>query len=143
MAADGSRRSSPERAGSFSSIRESSSDLAQTFTHTKVSSYIADTNEVAVEDESPEPGNMVDVQYFPAISHRESNLSGNWFPADSFKGWKQINVKGKLASKSFGDLQTLDGAWNKAPLVLKKDGPKARTPGDAPIEKLPIEILSR
>lgn len=142
MDAGDSRRSSPERAGSFSSIRESDSALAQTFTHTKVSSYIADADEVAVEDEPPESGNMVDVQYFPQITHRDSNLGGNWFPADGFKGWKSINVKGKLASKSFGDLQTLDGAWNRGRLPPKKDGPKARTPGDSLVEKLPIEILN-
>lgn len=155
MATDSSRHTSPERAGrtSFSSIRENDADLAQTFTASKISSYSAATDdEVAVVDDEPPKasssavrGNMIEAQYFPPVTRPGSRLHGNWFPADSFKGWKQINVKGKLASKSFGDLQVLNVAWHTSPTPQPTPGRRngVRSPGDAPIERLPVELLSK
>ncbi|KAL8296364.1 hypothetical protein RB597_005780 [Gaeumannomyces tritici] len=154
MATDSSRHTSPERAGrtSFSSIRENDEDLAQTFTASKVSSYTAPADELALvdDDESPSApssaarGNMIEAQYFPPVTQPGSRLHGNWFPANGFKGWKQINVKGKLASKSFGDLQVLNVAWHATPTPQptpkRRNG--ARSPGDAPIERLPVELLT-
>lgn len=154
MATDSSRHTSPERAGrtSFSSIRENDADLAQTFTASKISSYSAATDdEVAVVDDEPPKasssavrGNMIEAQYFPPVTRPGSRLHGNWFPADSFKGWKQINVKGKLASKSFGDLQVLNVAWHTSPTPQPTPGRRngVRSPGDAPIERLPVELLT-
>jgi hypothetical protein len=92
-----------------------------------------------VGNEAP-PGAMVEAQFVPPLTHPDSKLQGYWSPADSFKGWKQINVRGKLASKSFGDLQVLNLAWNAAPKPPRRRG--AYAPGDAPFEKLPIELLS-
>lgn len=77
----------------------------------------------------------------PPLTHPDSKLQGYWSPADSFKGWKQINVRGKLASKSFGDLQVLNLAWNATPKPPRRRG--AYVPGGAPFEKLPIELLSK
>ncbi|TEA20134.1 F-box protein [Colletotrichum sidae] len=142
------RPATPEKNGrsSFSSIRENDSDLAQTFTSSKVSSYAQKANEAAVSDSSASPSplaspslDMGEVQFLPPVTHPNSRLHGGWFPATSFKGWKQINVKGKTASRSFSDLQALHMAWSTPPAA-----PKSRDRhhgGRAPMERLPIELL--
>ncbi|KAH7367320.1 leucine rich repeat domain-containing protein [Plectosphaerella cucumerina] len=141
------RPSTPDKHGrsSFSSIREESSGPAQTFTSSKVSSYLQGNEEAVLDsDESPSPSppaldNMTEVQFLPPVTQPGSRLHGNWFPSDNFRGWKQINVKGKTASRSFGDLQALHMAWSTPPAPKKEKNRFAH--GHAPIEKLPIEIL--
>ncbi len=146
---------------SFSSIREHTSTLPQTFVHSKVSSYIgADSSDEAIDaddtdDLPPSPPatpstsppvralNMLQTQtqFQPPVTHPNSRLLGYWTPADSFQGWKGIQVKGKLASKSFGDLQVLHQVFSTPPpRPAAKRG--HNRPGDAPIERLPTEILS-
>lgn len=163
------RPATPDRLSrsSFSSIRENESSLPQDFSHSKISSYLGD--EVAVDDqvfeaddraESPDvlrrlPSttspttslsgvpNMIQTEFRAPVTNPNSRLLGYWSPADSFQGWKQIQVKGKFASKSFGDLQALNNVWNtplRAGKKLKKGGNRA---GDSPIERLPAEILSK
>ncbi|EON96310.1 putative leucine rich repeat domain-containing protein [Phaeoacremonium minimum UCRPA7] len=139
------RSGSPDSAdrGSFSSIRETDSDLTQAFTLSKVSSY--QVPEQAVEElPSPPPmGTMVQAEFLPPLTQPNSKLHGYWFPSESFKGWKQINVRGKLASKSFGDLHMLNQSWSqpspRQPLTRRLSG---YGPGEAPFERLPIEVLS-
>lgn len=136
---------------SFSSTREDDTDLAQAFTSSKVSSYITQQDEEQAVDELPTPpaeipllGNMVQhADFFPPVTRPDSRLHGNWFPADNFKGWKQINVRGRLASRSYSDLSSLSLAWTTqdAP-VVKRRRPSGNLPGDAPIERLPLELLS-
>lgn len=131
---------------SFSSTREDDTDLAQAFTSSKVSSYIQQQQEQAVDEPRPSPslGTMLQqADFFPPVTRPDSRLHGNWFPADNFKGWKQINVKGRLASRSFSDLSSLSLAWttHAAPAV-KKRRPSGNLPGAAPIERLPLELLS-
>lgn len=143
------RPATPEKNGrsSFSSIRENDSDLAQTFTSSKVSSYLQKSNDAAVYDSSsnsPSPLaspslDMGEVQFLPPVTHPNSRLHGGWYPATSFKGWKQINVKGKTASRSFSDLQALHMAWSTPPAA-----PKSKDKyfgGRAPMERLPLELL--
>lgn len=130
---------------SFSSTREDDTDLAQAFTSSKVSSYIHQQQEQAVDEPRPLPslGTMVQqADFFPPVTRPDSRLHGNWFPAENFKGWKQINVKGRFASRSFSDLSSLNLAWatHVVPAV-KKRRPSGNLPGDAPIERLPLEIL--
>ncbi|PNH43613.1 hypothetical protein VD0004_g3917 [Verticillium dahliae] len=138
------RPSTPDQHGrsSFSSIREDSCGPAQTFTSSKVSSY-ATGHENAILDDSPTPSppaiDMGEVQFLPPVTLPNSRLHGNWFPANNFKGWKQINVKGKTASRSFGDLQALHMAWSTPPAPSK--GKSKFGLGSAPIEKLPLELL--
>jgi len=138
------RPSTPEKHGrsSFSSIREESSGPAQTFTSSKVSSYIHANDEAIIDSDdsaSPPAIDMAEVQFLPPVTQPGSKLHGNWFPANNFRGWKQINVKGKTASRSFGDLQALHMAWSTPPAPKKEKNRYAH--GHAPIEKLPIEIL--
>ncbi|KXX74402.1 hypothetical protein MMYC01_209089 [Madurella mycetomatis] len=149
MAGDHARQSSPDRASrsSFSSIRENESTLPQTFSKTKISSYFS--SDEAVESTPPSPTessstsaraiNMIQAQFQPPVTQPNSKLLGYWTPADSFKGWKGIQVKGKLASKSFGDLQVLHQVFNQPTRPAKRG---ANRPGEAPIERLPVEILS-
>ncbi|RYP74473.1 hypothetical protein DL771_002947 [Monosporascus sp. 5C6A] len=132
---------------SFSSVRENDSDLAQAFTSTKVSSY-ARHSEEAVEDQPSPPTEMSTTvtQFLPPVTQPHSRLHGCWLPAvaaDGFRGWKQIDVKGKIASKSYGDLQALRVVWSPpaTPPSRPKDSGRA-APGQAPIERLPLELLN-
>ncbi|KAK6845452.1 hypothetical protein PG995_015562 [Apiospora arundinis] len=163
-----SRSSSDKSSGrsSFSSVRENDTDLAQTFTSTKVSSYSQPPEAaVAVEEDdddlhrpssstssslsSPPPEMATTTtttrQFLPPKTQPESKLHGCWFPAvaaDGFQGWKQIDVRGRQASRSFGDLQALRIVWS-APTTSKQPAklPGRPTAGQAPIERLPLELL--
>jgi len=164
MAADEqSRPSTPDRVSrsSFSSIREHDNTLPQTFSQSKVSSYFGIDNDEAIDDSTTTPPppatpsstsgtssgtssaralNMIQTQFQPPVTQPNSRLLGYWTPADSFQGWKGIQVRGKLASKSFGDLQVLNQVFSHPPTRPTKRGQDR--PGDAPIERLPTEILS-
>jgi hypothetical protein len=128
---------------SFSSIRENDSDLVQTFSLSKVSSYTHDGESAVEEDSSPNEHTMVEAQFRRPVTQPFSKLHGYWAPAESFQGWKGIDVKGKLASKSFGDLQILNLGFTKQKTVPPPRRRTTRAPGDAPIERLPIELLSK
>lgn len=139
---------SPDSSGrsSFSSVRENDSDLAQTFTSTKVSSYSREADEDAVDD-LPSPLEMATItksQFRPPLTRPHSKLHGNWLPAvpaDGFLGWKQIDVRGKPASRSFGDLQALRIVWSSPATPVKPKASGQPLPGQAPIERLPLEML--
>ncbi|KAI0845769.1 hypothetical protein F5Y00DRAFT_255080 [Daldinia vernicosa] len=132
---------------SFSSVREADSDLAQNFTSTKISSYskLGEEAEEAVDDLLSPPEMATQPQFIPPVTQPNSRLHGCWFPAvaaEGFQGWKQIGVKGRQASKSYGDLQALKIVWSPAPPIKKKD-PERPSPGLSTIEKLPAEILGQ
>ncbi|KAH8677570.1 hypothetical protein BX600DRAFT_430915 [Xylariales sp. PMI_506] len=138
---------------SFSSVRENLSDIApQTFTSTKVSSYSRppEDEEAIVEDHPSPPlsemATVTETQFRPPITQPQSRLHGNWFPAvaaDGFQGWKEIDVRGKKASRSFGDLQALKIVWSSPPSPAKpiKGINRQAVPGSAAIERLPLELL--
>ncbi|KAL2155529.1 hypothetical protein VTH82DRAFT_271 [Thermothelomyces myriococcoides] len=157
MAADEPYRScSPDRVSrsSFSSIREYDSTLPQTFSKSKTSSYFDLDSDEAIDDPPSPPSsstpsssaaptrdiNMIQTRFQPPVTQPNSKLLGYWTPAESFKGWKAIQVKGKLASKSFGDLQVLNQVFSHSPARPTKRG--QNRPGEAPIERLPTEILT-
>ncbi|KAI1274454.1 hypothetical protein F5Y07DRAFT_390559 [Xylaria sp. FL0933] len=88
---------------------------------------------------------MAETQFMPPVTQPHSRLHGCWFPAvaaDNFQGWKQISMKGKQASRSFGDLQALRMVWSAAPTPKKTEVPveAQRIPGSSTLERLPIEI---
>lgn len=168
----GQRRSSSDKSSgrsSFSSVRENDTDLVQTFTSTKVSSYSQPSEAVIVDDEhqpsssstsspssplsSPPPEMATTTtttrQFLPPKTQPQSKLHGCWFPAvaaDGFQGWKQIDVRGKQASRSFGDLQALRIVWSAPPASNKPTPAKVPgrpTAGQAPIERLPLELLGK
>lgn len=130
---------------SFSSVRENDSELAQTFTSTKVSSY-SRLAEDAVEDLPPPSPDMATMtkQFRAPLTQPQSRLHGHWLPAvaaDGFQGWKQIDVRGRQASRSFGDLQALKIVWSTPPTPTKTKRPGRPAPGQAAIERLPLELL--
>ena len=146
------RPSSPDTAGrgSFSSVRENDSGLAQSFTSTKISSY-DEAYEEAVDDSGDVP--MAGVEFVAPVTRPQSKLLGAWYPMGTgSNGWKDIRVKGRHASKSYSDLQALNRLT-----ALPPSRPSPETPEVAPntqkggrgnaglsaLEMLPAEILSR
>lgn len=132
---------------SFSSVREVDTDIAQSFISTKISSY-SNQAEEAIEDlpSPPEMATQTQTQFIPPVTKPNSRLHGCWFPAvaaDGFQGWKQIGVRGKQASKSYGDLQALKIVWSPPVIPVKKKDPERPAPGQSTIEKLPVEILGK
>lgn len=129
---------------SFSSVRENDDGLAQTFTRSKISSYTQGTEEVF--DESPSPSVEIAQPSFQApLTQPHSRLHGFWFPADNFRGWKQIPIKGKAASRSCEDLHKLSMTWSSpapAAPVQKVSHPTYQT-GTSPLERLPSEVLGK
>lgn len=124
---------------SFSSIREDDTQFAQTFTASKVSSY-SHLQGHPLQDDPSDMGTMVQhAEFFPPVTKPSSRLHGNWCPAENFKGWKQINVRGRLASRSFSDLASLSLAWDFRPVPVRRP---SKVTGDSPIERLPLELLS-
>lgn len=125
---------------SFSSVRETDDGLAQTFTRSKISSYIEDPEDVFDEsptNESPQP------TFQAPMTQPSSKLHGFWYPAEGFKGWKEIPIKGKPQSRSFEDLHKLHMTWDRPPPPQEKKAPAGIYPtSTAPLERLPSEILS-
>ena len=89
----------------------------------------------------------------------QSTLHGLVCPCDGFKGWKSISVGGKIASRSFGDLNRLRMRWDWETTATSKmekmdlDGtvevPAAKVDegrypaGRSPFERLPMELLRK
>ncbi|KAH7321087.1 hypothetical protein B0I35DRAFT_450598 [Stachybotrys elegans] len=123
---------------SFSSVRENDDGLAQTFTRSKISSYSGLHAEVF--DESPSPSAEDQIAFRPPLTSPNSKLHGFFYPADSFKGWRAIPLKGKAASRSCEDLHKLSMTWD-SPASQPKKALDAYAPGKSPLESLPTEIL--
>ena len=136
------RALSPSDTGSrssFSSVRENDDGLAQTFTRSKVSSYIDAPEDVF--DESP-TSEIAQPIFQPPLTQPQSKLHGFWYPSDSFKGWKQIPIKGKTASRSSEDLRKLCMTWDNVPEVTPTKQADSELPGESALERLPSEVLS-
>jgi hypothetical protein len=123
---------------SFSSVRENDDGLAQTFTRSKVSSYTQGTEEVF--DESPS-AEITQPTFQAPLTQPHSKLHSFLVPADSFRGWKQIPLKGRKASRSVEDLHKMAMEWSppQTPAPEKKSSSHAL--GASPLERLPTEIL--
>jgi hypothetical protein len=126
---------------SFSSVRENDDGLAQTFTRSKFSSYTNAPEDVDVFDESPSL-EISQPSFQPPLTQPNSRLHGFWFPADSFRGWREIPLKGKKASRSVENLRSLYMSWSPpdTPVVEKKQVASYGI-GQSPLETLPSEIL--
>ena len=160
-----------EERTSFASFKEDDrSDIAQSFLDNPVSSY-AIQSEQAIEDDSEDYSNapspvsatssnpiddlaakqkksdMAAAVLAAPLTNPGSNLHAFVCPADGFRGWKEIPVRGKMASRSFSDLRVFNSkgfTWEpkpeKPPLVRT---PSTFAPGEAPFERLPTEILGK
>ncbi|KAF7953655.1 uncharacterized protein EAE97_001054 [Botrytis byssoidea] len=155
---------------SFSSVKENTSGVPQSFTDSKVSSYLKyevdsneneNENEIAIDDTSSggsrTPPEAVEPEMQTLWStNPHSTLHGLVCPCDGFRGWKQIAVRGKIASKSYSDLRNMKMGWGwdsdyepkanlepelkpEAPLVVEEVG--VAISGKSPIEMLPAELL--
>lgn len=123
---------------SFSSVRENDDGFAQTFTRSKISSYTEAPEEVF--DESP-VAELPQATFQPPVTQPNSKLHGFWYPAEGFRGWREIPLKGKVASRSCENLHRLHMTWETpAPAVVEK--PHETYPTTAsPLERLPSEVL--
>jgi hypothetical protein len=144
---------------SFSSIKESDSGIAQSFTTTKTSSYLRNQylhDDEAIDDEFSSGSETAEFETVGMLTNPHSLLKPFVCPCDNFKGWKGINIGGRVASKSFGDLKALS-RWEWSPLkgnfnqlevamntshqVKGVDGNFLA--GKSPFEQLPMELLSK
>jgi hypothetical protein len=127
---------------SFSSVRENDDGLAQTFSRSKVSSYAQVPEDVFDDSPSPSPFVEKDQPVFaPPLTKPHSRLHGFFYPADNFRGWKTIPIKGKLASRSCEDLHKLHMTWSSPASPPAKPALEKYTMGKSPLENLPNEIL--
>ncbi|KFH48751.1 F-box protein-like protein [Hapsidospora chrysogenum ATCC 11550] len=125
---------------SFSSVRENDDGLAQTFTRSKVSSYTNDAEEVF--DESPS-SELSQHAFHAPLTQPNSKLHGFWAPAPTFRGWREIPLKGKKASSSFENLRNLCMTWSPSSTpTIEKPKKTTYSPGQSPLETLPSEVLS-
>ena len=152
---------------SFASFKEDRGEIAQSFLDSPVSSY-ALQSEQAIEDDSEDYSNapspvsatssnpidehaakqksdMAAAVLAAPLTNPGSNLHAFVCPADGFRGWKEIPVRGKMASRSFSDLRVFNSkgfTWEPKPEkpALKRT-PSTFAPGEAPFERLPTEIL--
>jgi hypothetical protein len=114
-----------------------------------VSSY-SQASEDALDDQAEFVTDMATTttttQFIPPVTRPDSRLLGSWFPAiaaEGFRGWKQIDVKGRVASKSFSDLHSLGIVWSTPATSDRPASPERPLAGQAPIEKLPPEVLGK
>lgn len=125
---------------SFSSVRENDDGLAQTFTRSKISSY---TNEAdSVFDESPSV-EISQPAFHAPLTQPNSKLHGFWAPAPTFKGWREIPLKGKKASRSYENLRNLDMTWSPPQTPKPEKSKTTFSTGQSPLELLPGEVLGK
>ncbi|PHH66692.1 hypothetical protein CDD81_6529 [Ophiocordyceps australis] len=131
----------PASRSSFSSVRENDDGLAQTFTRSKVSSYNLEAAE-DVFDETPSPTEKPQPLFRPPLTQPNSRLHGFWYPSDSFKGWRHIPIKGRLASRSCESLRNLHLTWEDTSSITRRRRQTGTYPkGQSPLETLPNEVL--
>lgn len=134
---------------SFASFKEDRTAIAQSFIDNKVSSY-ARASEEAIDDSASEDnysetdGHQTHPYDVPmALTNPYSMLNTFICPCDGFRGWKQIPVRGRAASRSFGDLRALSKGFSwelptSKQTVWKKPRNEA---GQSFLESLPVELL--
>ena len=135
--------------GSFSSVKEDDCGIAQSFTDSKESTFHLPLDNVVADSGAPDSTTATTLAIqAPAFC----------CPCGQFRGWKEVHLKGRAFSRSYGDLKLLGGdgtqgwEWGKSPLKstppavprqppAKKAEPKPYPPGKSPLENLPVEIL--
>ncbi|OKL59866.1 hypothetical protein UA08_04681 [Talaromyces atroroseus] len=127
-------RSSSLRRASFGSVKEDVDGIAQSFLDTKLS-----------EDRSSDHSSAVNMA--AAVDH----LPEFCCPCGGFMGWKQIRLRGRKMSKSYGDLRLLGHrssstawAWDtpiKRPIIQEVLVEPEQIQPRLSIEDLPVEVL--
>ncbi|KAH8697585.1 leucine rich repeat domain protein [Talaromyces proteolyticus] len=124
-------RSNSARRGSFGSVKEDTTGIAQTFVDTRLT--------------PTSPGTSVD------MTAAVDRMPDFCCPCGGFMGWKHIRLRGRKASKSYGDLRRLDFRSSSSDWVWDTSNgrPALREPlteqefkhPRVTIEKLPVEVL--
>jgi hypothetical protein len=135
---------------SFASFREDRKAIAQSFIDSTVSSF-ASASEEAIDDSASQQSQDIDHgfchstdSFNMSITHPHSMLHSFICSCNGFRGWKQISVGGKTASKSFGDLRILSRGFTWDTATKTGYETKSRYPaGNAPFERLPMELLGK
>jgi hypothetical protein len=134
---------------SFASFKEDRNSIAQSFIDNKISSY-ARAPEEAIDDSASEENNFDTDGHQPysfnapmALTNPCSMLNAFICPCEEFRGWKQIAVRGRAASRSFSDLRILSkGSSWELPANKQTPGRKPRNEaGQSFLERLPVELL--
>ncbi len=135
---------------SFASFKEDRSEIAQSFIDSKTSSY-ARAQEEAIDDSASIYSNNfeqrsrheLELNAPMAMTNPSSVLNGFICPCEGFRGWKQISVGGRAASRSFGDLRILSKGftWESSPSKGTTGKKPKNDAGQAMLEKLPMELL--
>lgn len=143
---------------SFSSVKETNTGIAQSFSDSKTSSYLrnefsfgndGEGSEEAVFEDGSSGGVTPENErervlgtFIPGtLTNPESRLRGFICPCDGFKGWKGISVRGRVASRSSGDLRALGNwDWEVDPAEVKKAVVEKEV-GKSSLESLPMELL--
>lgn len=136
---------------SFASFKEERSAIAQSFIDSKTSSY-ARAAEEAIDDAASEDSTPVEQgHHLPAwaydcpqaMTNPSSTLHPFVCPCEGFRGWKQISVGGRAASRSSGDLRALSKGFSwESPSESRSKAEKPRADaGQSFLERLPTELL--
>lgn len=104
-------------------------------------------DELVAQQKAKEKAEMGTKVLATPLTNPATNLHAFVCPADGFRGWKEIPVHGRLASRSFSDLRIFNNqgfTWEPKPIRPAPKRTASRfAPGDAPFEKMPVEILSK
>jgi hypothetical protein len=134
---------------SFASFKEDRNAVAQSFIDNRISSY-ARAPEEAIDDSSSEEnnfdtdGHQLYILNAPmALTNPCSMLNTFICPCEGFRGWKQIAVGGRAASRSFSDLRILSKGFSwELPASKQTPGRKPQNEaGKSFLESLPAELL--
>ncbi|ELR08726.1 hypothetical protein VC83_07396 [Pseudogymnoascus destructans] len=102
-----------------------------------------------VHADSQVPSQLMASALGAPLTNPASTLHSFVCPCDGFRGWKEIPVRGKMASRSFSDLRQYSNkgfTWEPTPFLAPIQPPKPVKPstfpaGEAPLERLPTELL--
>ncbi|KFZ13137.1 hypothetical protein V501_03842 [Pseudogymnoascus sp. VKM F-4519 (FW-2642)] len=102
-----------------------------------------------VPTDSQVPSHLMASALGAPLTNPASTLHSFVCPCDGFRGWKEIPVRGKMASRSFSDLRQFSNkgfTWEPTPFFAPVQPPKPVKPstfpaGEAPLERLPTELL--
>ncbi|PGH30359.1 hypothetical protein GX50_06878 [[Emmonsia] crescens] len=134
-----SSTSESSRRPSFGSIKEDSTEIAQSF---------VDTEDNSSNKEPPKVDNTATQALVQSPDSPDFCC-----PCGAFLGWKQIRLAGRRLSRSYSDLRLLGNAQSRGfawevndsnPIPPVQEEPKKSIQkGNAPIELLPAEILDQ
>jgi hypothetical protein len=140
-----------EERASFASFKEDRNAIAQSFIDSKISSYSKLSEEViddsAFEENTFEPEKHHTHLYDApmAITNPYSMMNNFLCPCEGFRGWKQIAISKRTASRSFSDIRNFGKAfsWELPANKETKVKEPRNAAGQSYLERLPMELLGK